>query len=1131
MAINVTDWLRSLGLEQYADAFRDNDLDGEVLPNVNADDLIAVGITSIGHRRKLLAAITALKAEVVPAVGTGAAAGPVPILSPISTVRSDDAERRQLTVMFCDLVGSTTLSARLDPEELRNVIGAFQKTCASAVSVFGGSIAKYMGDGALVYFGYPEAHEDDAERAVHAGLALLDAMAALQLTVPVRPQVRVGIATGLVVVGELIGEGAAQERVAVGDTLSLAARIQAAASPDTVVVGELTYRLAGAAFSYKDLGPHELKGIPSAVRLWRVLDESGARGRFNSRVIKGLTPLVGRAEELGLLRSRWDFAKDGEGQVILMSAPAGFGKSRMTEAFREHLGDSSIPYLQYLASPFYVNSPFYPFIKQLEWTAGIVRTDTEAQKLDKLESILQGSAESKREAAPLLAALLSIPFGERYPRLQINELVQKQRTMEVLEEQLTLSSSCSPILVSFEDAHWVDRTSLEMMNRIIRRVADLPVMIIVTYRPEFTPPWLDLGHVTVLKLNSLSRIQVVDLIHKAAGGKTLPEAIAGQIAEKSGGVPLFIEEITRSILESGDLELDGERYILRQSIRDFSIPSTLQDSLIARLDRLGSAKDVVLAASIIGREFAYELIEAISPVPQATLLTDLDRLVQSDLLGQRGSPPQSRYIFKHALIRDAAYQSVLRARKRELHQRIAEVLASRFPEVAETEPELLAHHYTEANVVERALTYWRQAAERATARMAHTEALGHVDKASKLVAVLSAGAQRDEWELAFLAIKGALQMTLHGWESPEANRVYEAARVVAERLRRPAELFPAIWGLWLGAHSSGQHARAHKLYQEMFDLLKQTNDVECVVQANHAGCTQMLAEGLPAAALDHIEQLMCNYQVDVHRDLGLLYGAHDPGCCGLSNRAFILVMMGYLDQAEAESAKALELSERVGHKPSIAHTCQFRGEYDIILNRPEKAEPYLETCMALSEKFSLAAYHNAADLMQGFARVVRGDVEAGVRQAEAALKTLRSVPSRQFHLPIRMSIVGRAKAAAGDIEGALAIFEAALEATTSTGEIWYEAETLRLKGEMLLALPKPRIAEAEKCLMAAIASARKQDAKFWELRAATVLAGLWTQQGRRTEARSLLAPVYGWFNEGFGNADIKNAAALLNELA
>jgi class 3 adenylate cyclase/predicted ATPase len=1033
--------------------------------------------------------------------------------------------------MFCDLVGSTALSARLDPEELSNVIAAFQKACAGAVTGFGGSIAKYMGDGALVYFGYPEAHEDDAERAVRAGLALLDAMATMQRPAGARPQVRIGIATGLVVVGELIGEGAARERVAVGDTLNLAARIQAVASPDTLVIGELTHRLAGAVFDYQDLGPHELKGIPGAARLWRVAGESGAHGRFGSRVVSGLTPLVGRAEELAMLRRRWDAAKDGDGQLVLLSAPAGFGKSRMTEAFRQQLGDESNLCLQFLASPFYVNSPFYPFIKRLEWDAGIERTDSDTRKLDKLEAILEGSADDKHEAAPLLAALLSIPFAGRYPPLQVNELVQKQKTMEVLEEQLITLSTRAPGLLVFEDAHWIDRTSLELMGRIARRLASVPMMMVVTYRPEFAPPWLDLGHVTVLTLNQLGRGQVVDLIYKAAGGKTLPEPIVGQIVDKSGGVPLFVEEITRSILESGDLELAGDAYVLRQPARGFTIPSTLQDSLIARLDRLGSAKDVVLAASIIGREFSYELIEAISPAPQAALLADLDRLVQSDLLGQRGSPPQSRYIFKHALIRDAAYQSVLNAKKRELHQRIAEVLTSRFPEVAETEPELLAHHYTEANVTERALTYWRQAAERAMARMAHAEALGHVENARKLIAVMPAGTEQDERDLSFLVIEGPLHMTLHGWESPQANRVYEAARVVAERLGRPAELFPAIWGLWLGAHSSGQHARAHGLYQDMFHLLERTDDVECMLQAHHAGCTQMLAEGLPHAALEHIDQLLDNYKVDVHRDLGLVYGAHDPACCGLSNRAFILTMLGHLDQAEAESAKALALSERVGHKPSVAHTCQFRGEFEIILNRPEKAEPHLDTCISLSEKYALAAYHNAADLMQGYVRVVRGDVEAGIRQAEAALETLKSIPTRRFHLPIRISIVGSAKAAAGDVAGALAIFESALEATTSTGEIWYEPETLRLKAEMLLGLPKPQTDQAEQCLTAAIASAKKQDAKFWELRAAKALARLWARQGRRAESRNLLAPVYDWFTEGLNTPDLKEAAALLAELA
>ena len=1126
--MDVAAWLRGLGLEQYAPAFRDNDVDGGVLPELTADDLISIGVASVGHRRKLLTAIAALKTEATSSPAADGSDKQSPTLESADTPRPTDAERRQLTVMFCDLVGSTALSTQLDPEELSNVLGAFQKACVGAVTGFGGSVAKYMGDGALVYFGYPEAHEDDAERAVRAGLALIDATAAMQLSVPVRPRVRVGIASGLVVVGELIGEASAQERVAVGETLNLAARIQAVASPDSVVVSELTHRLVGAAFHYEELGLHEVKGIPGVVRLWRVVGESTARGRFASRVVGGLTPLVGRTEEIALLRRRWYQAKDGDGQLILLSAPAGFGKSRMTQAFREHLDNPSITCPQYFGSPFHVNSAFYPFIRQLEWAAGIVRTDTGPQKLDKLEAILGGSAEGGTEAAALVADLLSIPFGERYPPLQLTEAVQKQRTMEVLEEQLVLLSRRDPVLVLFEDTHWVDPTSLELLDRIIRRVVDLPVMIIVTYRPEFIPPWLDLGHVTMLKLNHLGRSQVVDLISKTAHGKMLPQAIVDQVATKSQGVPLFIEEITRAILESGDLEEEGERYVLRQSIREFTIPSTLQDSLIARLDRLGVAKNVALTASIIGREFSYELLDAVARVSQATLLEGLEQLVRSDLLGQRGTPPRSRYTFKHALIRDAASQSVLNARNRELHERIAEVLISRFPEVAETEPELLAHHYTEANLADHALSYWRRAAERAAARLAYIEALGHVDRAKKLVAALPEGPDRAEWELIFLVIEGPSRMALDGWDSPAAKLLYEKARTAAEGLGRPAEVFRSVWGLWMGAHSSGQHARAHQLLEEIYALQKQTDEPEYVVQAHHAGGSQMVAEGEPRAALFHIDRLLSNYRIDVHGNLALTYGAHDPGCCSLGMRALSLMMLGQLDQVDGALSEALDLGNRLDHKPSLSQAHMFCAETFIVLNRAEEAEAHLDLCIALAEKYSLANYLIPAKIMQGWVLVLRGEVEAGVQQAEAALETLKSFPSRRFHLPIRIGIVGLTKAAAGDVNGALALFESAVESASITGERWYEPELLRFKAEMLLAQPDQRADAAEQCLHAAIALAQRQEARFWELRAATTLAKFWARQGRPSDARDLLAPVYGGFTEGFDTADLNEAKAFLD---
>jgi class 3 adenylate cyclase len=887
----VRDWLTSLDLSEYGDRFEENRIDLEILPDLTDQDLEKLGVV-LGDRRKILRAIRVLAPSPEPRVYRGP--------------RLDEAaERRQLSVMFIDLVGSTELSARLDPEDFAEVIGAYHRICASSVTKFEGSVAKYVGDGILAYFGYPEAHEEDAERAVRAGLHVIEAISTIHLRTGIRPQVRIGVATGLVVVGELIGEGSAQERLAVGETLNLAARLQGAASPNSLVVAESTRRLAGAAFSYDDLGRHELKGVPDGVRLWRVLGESGARGRFDARIVKGLTPFVGRGEEIDLLRRRWDCARDGEGQVALLSAPAGFGKSRIVAAFREGLRDSSITCLQYFGSPFHTASPFYPFIGQLEWSAGIARTDSATQRLDKLEAVLKGPAERKSDTAPLLAALLSIPSLDRYAPPQINEQVQKQRTMDALLDQLIGLSIQRPALAVFEDAHWFDPTSLELLGDAIRRVADLPVMIVVTYRPEFSPPWLELGHVALLKLSHLGRRDVVDLIHEAAGGKALPDRVVEEISAKSQGVPLFIEEITRSILESDDLEEQGGRYVLKRANREFSIPSTLQDSLIARLDRLGTAKDVALTASIIGREFPYELIAAMYPVSHARLEADLERLVRSDLLSQQGAPPNSRYIFKHALIRDAAFQTVLKARRRELHKRIADELAAHFPDVVQREPELLAHHYTEAEMTDRALEFWQRAANRAAAGLAYVEALGHVDRALKLILTLPASTERDEWELALLSIEGTSRMALDGWDSPSASRIYGAARQAAERLGRPQELFRSVWGQWMGAHSNGQHVRAHALYQEIFDLLDKANEPEYVVQAHHAGGSQMVAEGEPRAALAHVDQLLANYRMDVHGNLALFYGAHDPGCCSLGMRALSLMMLGYLEQAEAESVKSL----------------------------------------------------------------------------------------------------------------------------------------------------------------------------------------------------------------------------------
>jgi class 3 adenylate cyclase/predicted ATPase len=1059
-----------------------------------------------------------------------ALAGTSPSVAAISSESS--AERRQLTVMFCDLVGSTALSTQLDPEDLGVVIGDFRTACARAVARFGGSVAKYMGDGALVYFGYPEAYEDAATRAILAALALVDETAARRRSTPEIPQLRVGIATGTVVVGESIGEGASHEHVAVGETLNLAARLQALAAPDSVVISESTWNLAGGAFNYQDLGPQTLKGLSTPTRAWAVLGENSAEGRFAARASRGTTPLVGRINEISMMRHRWERAVDGDGQVILLAAQAGMGKSRVTQAFRDSLGELGPICVHFFCSPYHANSALYPFMRQLESAAGLDRDDSADQKLDKLESALVGSADVVAEASPLLASLLSIPYAQRYPQLEtiMSELVRKQRTMHVIEEQLALLSARGQLLIIFEDAHWADATSIELLGRILRRVAGLRAMVITNFRPEFTPPWLGLGHVTLLTLSQLGRRQVNELIDRTAGGVTLPEAIIEQILTKSEGIPLFVEEITRSVLASDALEKRDGKYRLRDVVTSFVIPATLQDSLVARLDRLGSVKDVALAASIIGQEFSFELVQALTLLEGATLASALEQLVESDIVARRGEPPNAIYSFKHALIRDAAYQTVLKSRKRDLHRRVAETLESRFPYLAQDEPEVLAHHYGEAEVSERALIFWHAAATKASAGLAHAEAAAHNRKAMAIISTLPEGPSRDEWELAFLTLMGPAQMALEGWDSPTAHATYVRARLVASRLGRMQDIFRSLWGLWMGAHSAGQHMRAGPLIDEMYELLQKTNEPEYVVQAHHAAGSQMHAEGKLQRAKYYTDECLSAYRIDTQGNLAMTYGAHDPGCCSLGMAASSLLMLGYPDQAHEASLKAMRLGRQVGFQTGIAHTSRYRVALCIMLNEPGLAAESIGEGIEVSEKFKLGPYLQPLALCNGWIRAFSGNVEEGLRCSEHALAMIRATPTGKYQLPMLTAFVGQIRMAAGDIEGALTLFDDALDLAHGNGELFYVAEILRLKAQALLARPAPDRFKAERCLVQALEVARGQEAKFWELRSASALARLWSSEGRQTEALSLVGPVYGWFTEGFDTLELRSTKALMAEL-
>ena len=683
--MDVAAWLQGLGLERYVPAFLENRIDADILPSLTVEDLKDLGVTLVGDRRRLLDAIAALGAAVPPA------ATPVAARDALAPA---DAERRQLTVMFCDLVGSTALSARLDPEDLREVIAAYHRAVTDVVRSFDGFVAKYMGDGVLVYFGYPRAHEDDAERAVRAGLGVIDAVGRLDVK-SVRLQARIGIATGLVVVGDLIGEGSAQEQSVVGETPNLAARLQALAEPDAVVIAAGTRRLVGDLFECRDLGAVKVKGIAAPVPAWQVLRPSAVASRFEALRGAALTRLVGRDEEIELLLRRWARAKAGDGQVVLVSGEPGLGKSRLTAALEERLHAEPHIRLRYFCSPYHQDSALYPFVDQLGRASEFARDDPPASRLEKLEALLAGAAPPDEDVA-FLADLLSLPASDRQPLPNLSPQRKKERTLEALIRQLEGLARRQPVVMVFEDAHWIDPTSHELLDIAVERVRSLPVLLIVTFRPEFQPPWTGQPQVAMLALNRLDRHDRTALVEQIAGGKALPDEVIDQIADRTDGVPLFVEELTKSVLESGLLREERTATCSTGALPPFAIPTTLHASLLARLDRLASVRLVAQIGSAIGREFSYALLRAVSRLPENELQTALARLIASELVFQRGTPPEAVYTFKHALVQDAAHGSLLRSSRQQLHAQIAEALEAHSPEIMDTQPELFAQHYVEA---------------------------------------------------------------------------------------------------------------------------------------------------------------------------------------------------------------------------------------------------------------------------------------------------------------------------------------------------------------------------------------------------------------------------------------------------
>jgi predicted ATPase/class 3 adenylate cyclase len=1103
-------WLRSLGLEQYEAAFRENAIEETLLPNLTAEDLKDLGVALVGHRRKLLDAIAILRAA------TKAKVALAESLPTIDSPSGDTAERRQVTVLFSDLVGSTALSAQMDPEDLREVISVYQKCVAETVRRFGGFVAKYLGDGILVYFGYPEAHEDDAERAVRAGLELIAAVGGLKTSALLRT--RVGIATGLVVVGDLIGSGEAQERGIVGETPNLAARLQALASPDKPVIAASTRQQIGELFDLEPLGPQELSGFAAPQRAWRVLGESREVSRFEA-LRSGATPFIGRDEEVELLLRRWEQAKMGEGRVVVISGEPGIGKSRLAAALSERIRTHPHTRLRYFCLPHYQDSALYPFIVQLERAAGFARDDTVEAKLGKLRTLLASGTHDDDDIS-LLTELLSLPSSAT--NLNLSPQRKREKLFEVLLNQLETEARRRPVLMVFEDVHWIDPTSRELLDLTVDRVRRLPVLLAITFRPEFQPPWIGRSHVTSLTLNRLGECDGAVLAQKLAGNVVLTADIIAKIVERTDGVPLFLEELTKAVLESAGQVDRVTAAVATKSLAAQSVPTTLQASLIARLDRLGPMpKEVAQIGAVLGREFSYELIEPLVQRAEKELQDALGQLSNAGLLFCHGTPPHSSYLFKHALVQDAAYGTLLRGRRQNLHARVAALLETTFPELVERQPELLAHHRTGAGDTERAIDEWLKAGQHAAARSAHLEAIGHFERGLAALAALAEGPSRDSREIELQLARGLSLLTTEGFQSAEAARAYTRARELAEQRGDPRQLFMAIYGLWQSANGAARILDCRSLSNRLQQLTADDNELR--LQAHHSAWATYLFAGEPTVSRTHSEAGRRLYDPERHRLHHQLYGGHDPGMCARYFGAQVYWLLGYPDEGLALGRDALALAERISHPFSFALALQYNSMIHLDRGEPELALQLLETAEALVTEQRLSFVVDP-QVLRGAALTTQGAFEEAIVCLHEGLARPTAMRVRCYGL----ARLAEALTRQGEHSAAVSAARDGILTAENTGHRQWEAELRRCEGIALSGLN--RSLEGQNALAEAMRIARKQQSKAYELRAATSLARLWGEQGRRAEARELLAPVYGWFTEGFDTSDLKEAKALLGEL-
>jgi predicted ATPase len=858
-----------------------------------------------------------------------------------------------------------------------------------------------------------------------------------------------------------------------------------------------------------------------------VIGESGVVSRFEA-LRSGLTPLVGRDEELDLVLHRWRQAQVGEGRVVLVSGEPGIGKSRLTAELSQRIAGEPHTGLRYFCSPHHQDSALYPFITQLEHAAGFARDDTNATKLDKLEALLGDGAEPGD--LWLIAEMLSLSGGGRFPPLDLSPQRKKERTLTALLHQLQALARRQPVLMIFEDLHWIDPTSREVLDLTVEKITELPVLLVATYRPEFQPPWVGGSQVTVIALNRLGRNEGATLVHQLAGNLgALPPDVVDEIVERTDGVPLFVEELTKAVVEAGADR--GNVPISAVPSSSLAVPSTLHASLLGRLDRLGpAAKNAAQAGAAIGRDFSYELLAAAAPLAEPELQEALRRLVDAGLVFQRGAPPAAEYLFKHALVQDTAYSTLLRGPRQALHRRIAEALEQRFPESVETRPEILAHHYGEAAIADKAITYWHRAGKSSVAKSAVREAVAQLRRGLSLLEGLPETRERKQLKLDIHVTLTAALMAGKGYSDPETVAVLERAnRLVTETgaVGTPLHL-SVLYGLWVSNHAAGAIAAALEHARNFLSSAQSQPSSGPLLVGHRALAHSLMHSGDYRAALAHVETAASLYRPDEHRDDAFRYG-QDIGVSAFAVLSWALWHRGYPDQSARAADCAVAYGRELGHAHTLAHALGLAGLAAVFARDVATAHTCGNDCVALASEHGFAQWAAIGRILQGWAGAQRGEATTGIARIRDGMAATEATGNRS-NTPVYLTLLAETLAFAGKIEEALAALDDALAEAAITGVRGRDAEIHRLRGELTGRLPYPDPAKTEESFRTALAIAREQGTRGYELRAATSLARLWRDQGRRSEARDLLAPLYSWFTEGFDTADLKDAKMLLEEL-